>query len=525
MSVAAMTSPPKQLFGPLDPIVETRPDGVIVVRTAQPLPQYPDSWIDRLEYWATVAPHRIFLAERVADGAWRELTYRDAYEKALRIGSALLARGLSAETPFLILSGNNIEHALLSLAGMMVGAPSCPISTAYSLISQDLGKLKYALDLMTPRLVFASDARAYARALELARSRGIEIAAADATAAEFAATPYSALAETPISAQARAARAAITPDGIAKFLLTSGSTGHPKAVINTHRMLSSNQVMYAEALPFVKEEPPEIVDWAPWAHTFGSNSSLGLILHNGGSFYIDEGKPTPQGIGATVANLREIAPTIYFNVPKGFEALLPHLQADVELRRRFFSRLNMLFYAGAGLSRPTWDGYRELAIAELGHPIPFTTSLGSTETAPSALINVRPDADRPGIVGVPHRGVELKPANGRRDCAAPTSCRAIGADPTSPPPLSTKRGSTRSATRCASPSREISLPGSNSTAASARISSSRREPGSASARCGWISLPNSTRGSGMSRSPAMIATTWACWSSPTRPKPGAWRRI
>ena len=290
----------------------------------------------------------------------------------------------------------------------MVGAPACPISTAYSLDLAGPRKLKYALDLMTPRLVFASDARAYRRALTLVRERGIEIAADDATAGELGATAFSALMETPISAEARAARAAITPDGIAKFLLTSGSTGHPKAVVNTHRMLSSNQVMYAEALPFAKEEPPVVVDWAPWAHTFGSNSTVGLIIHNGGSLYIDEGKPTPQGIRATVANLREIAPTIYFNVPKGFEALLPYLQADAELRQRFFSRLNMLFYAGAGLSRPTWDGYRELAIAELGRPIPFTTSLGSTETAPSAIINVRPDADRPGIVGVPHRGVELK---------------------------------------------------------------------------------------------------------------------
>jgi feruloyl-CoA synthase len=397
----------KPLFGPLDPVVETRPDGAMIVRAAQPLPPYPTSWIDRLEHWARVDPERVFLAERAPDRSWRELTFGAAYETALRIGSALLARGASEEAPALILSGNNFEHALMSLGGMAVGAPTCPISTAYSLISTDLGKLKHAIELMTPSLVFASDARAYARALGLARARGIEIAAGDATASEFGATPFSSLASTPISDAARAARAAIAPDGIAKFLLTSGSTGHPKAVINTHRMLASSHVMLAEALPFFKVEPPVLVDWVPWAHTFGSNSSIGLIIHNGGTLYVDEGKPTPSGIAETVANLREIAPTIYFNVPKGFEELLPHLRDDSELRRNFFSRVNLLFYAGAGLSHHIADAYRELSIAEIGRAIPFTTSLGSTETAPGAVINVRP-TERTGIVGVPHRGVELK---------------------------------------------------------------------------------------------------------------------
>jgi feruloyl-CoA synthase len=404
MHAAALDKP---LFGPLDPIVETRPDGVMVVRAAQELPPYPTSWIDQLEHWATVDPERTFLAERAPDRSWRKLTYHAAHDTAMRIGSALLARGLSPETPFLILSGNNFEHALLTLAGMMVGAPACPISTAYSLVSTDLGKLKHAIDLMTPALVYASDAAAYRRALALAKMRGVEIAAGDATAAEMGATPFSALTNTPISDAARAARAAIQPDGVAKFLLTSGSTGQPKAVINTHRMLSSSHVMLTEALPFFKVEPPVLVDWVPWAHTFGGNSSVGLTIHNGGALYIDEGKPTLDGIAETVANLSEIAPTIYFNVPKGFEELLPHLRADAALRKTFFSRLNMFFYAGAGLSQHLADAYRELSLAELDRVVPFTTSLGATETAPGAIINVRP-TDRPGNVGVPHRGVELK---------------------------------------------------------------------------------------------------------------------
>jgi feruloyl-CoA synthase len=396
-----------RLFGALDPVVETRPDGVIVVRSAKPLPRYSASLVDRLEHWARVAPDRVFLAERAADGRWRTLTFGAAYEKILHIGAALLARGLSEERPVLILSGNSIDHALLSLAGMAVGAPTCPMSTAYSLISKDLGKLAYALDLLTPGLVFAADGRAYGRALGKAKERGIEIVVGDASAEALGAAPFSSLVERPISSAALSARAEVGPDSIAKFLLTSGSTGFPKAVTNTQRMLCSNQAMLAEALAFLKDEPPVLVDWLPWAHTFGSNHNFGIALYNGGALYIDEGKPVPSGIGATVANLREIAPTIYFNVPKGFEALLPHLQGDEALRRHFFSRLKLTFYAGAGISKPVWDAYRDLAIATVGHPVAMTTSLGSTETSPGALINVR-EADRPGIVGVPHRGVELK---------------------------------------------------------------------------------------------------------------------
>ncbi len=387
------------LFGPLTPLVDARPDGVIYMRAAEPLPPYPDTWIDRLEHWAEVARDRPFIAERAPDGGWRTLTYGQALDQTMRLGSWLLAHGASPERPLLILSGNSIEHGLLSLAGMAVGAPTCPVSTAYSLVSQDLGKLKAIIELMTPSLVFAGDADAYRRALALAKSRDIEVIAGAASFAELAATP--------VSAAARAARAALTPDSIGKFLLTSGSTGHPKAVINTQRMLCSSHEMLREALPFLKHEPPVLVEWLPWAHTFGSNSSFGLILYNGGTFFIDEGRPTPAGIATTVQNLNEIAPTIFFNVPKGFEELLPYLQADAGLRKTFFSRTKMFFYAGAGLSQPIFDAYRELSTRELGHPLPWTTSLGSTETGPGAVVNVQ-GLSRPGLVGVPHRGVELK---------------------------------------------------------------------------------------------------------------------
>jgi feruloyl-CoA synthase len=398
---------PLRLFGKLDPVVESRPDGVIVVRSAKPLPHYSASLVDRLEHWAKVTPNRVFLAERDRTGGWRELTYGAAFEQILHIGAALLARDLSEEEPVLILSGNGIDHALMSLAGMAVGVPTCPMSTAYSTVSQDLGKLTYALDLLTPRLVFASDGRTFGRALKKVQERGIEIVVSDDTAAELGATTFQSLLDRPISSAVVTARTQVGPDTIAKFLLTSGSTGYPKAVTNTQRMICANQAQLAEAMAFLKDEPPVLVDWLPWAHTFGSNHNFGIALYNGGTLYIDEGKPIPAGIGATVANLREIAPTIYFNVPKGFEALLPHLQADEALRKQFFSRLKLMFYAGAGLSKPIWDAYRELAIETVGHPIAFTTSLGSTETAPGALIGVR-EVDRPGIVGVPHKGVELK---------------------------------------------------------------------------------------------------------------------
>lgn len=394
-------------LGALEPVLERGANGTILVRSAQALGRYHARLSEPLEYWAKAAPDRVFLGQRDAEGRWRTLTYAEVLAQVKRIGAALLRRGLSAERPIAIVSGNDIEHALLALAAMYVGIPYAPISPAYSLMSSDFGKLRMIVDLLTPGLVFASDGGPFARALYETVPDSIELVVTRNPLGDRPVTMFADLIGAEDAAGVAAAHAAVTPDTIAKFLFTSGSTGTPKAVINTHRMMCANQAMLAWTLGFVADEPPVLVDWLPWSHTFGSNHNFNMVLVNGGSFYIDEGNPTPPGAPKTARNLREIAPTIYFNVPKGYEALLPHFRTDDALCRNFFSRLKVLFYAGAGLSQPTWDELTRLAIATTGERIIFLSSLGSTETAPAALA-CSWDFDRPGNIGLPMPGVELK---------------------------------------------------------------------------------------------------------------------
>ncbi len=392
-------------LGRLDPLVEDRADGTRLVTVRQQLAPYPRALPDRLVHWAAAAPDRTFLAERTSDGAWRRLTYAEALRQVRSLAAGLLRHDLSAERPVAILSGNSIDHALVALAAMMVGVPYAPISPPYSLVARDFGKLSYCLDLLTPGLVFVAEAGPFRAALAaVSRQDRVVVAAHDAEAA--GALPLAALAGDAADAAVDAAHAAIGPDTIAKFLLTSGSTGEPKAVINTQRMLMANQIMLEQCFPFLAETPPVFVDWLPWNHTFGSNN-FGMVLTHGGTLYLDEGKPVAAGILPTVRNLREIAPTAYFNVPKGYEALLPHLQADAAFARHFFSRLEMLFYAGAGLAQPVWDGYRALAREAVGRDVPFVTGLGATETAPSAIMNLR-TTGQAGAIGLPMVGVTLK---------------------------------------------------------------------------------------------------------------------
>jgi len=386
------------LLGTADVQIDRRADGAILLRSPHPLSAYPPKLTQRLVHWAGEAPERTFVAQRDAAGGWRRLSYGDAHRRVRAIAQALLERGLSAERPLAILSDNDIEHALLALACMRVGIAYVPVSSAYSLVSTDHAKLKYVLGLLTPGLVYATDGERFAKAIAAAVPAGTEVL----TGSEFASFE-----KTEASKRVDHAHAAVGPDTIAKFLLTSGSTGQPKAVINTQRMLCSNQQMLTQALPSLRVEPPVLVDWLPWNHTAGSNHNFGLVLNHGGTLYIDEGKPVPGLIEKTVRNLREVAPTIYFNVPRGYEALLPFLREDAQLRERFFSRLGLLQYAAAMLPQPIWQAYEELAVQTCGERILWITGYGATETAPAAMFTSR-GAARAGTVGLPVDGVEMK---------------------------------------------------------------------------------------------------------------------
>jgi feruloyl-CoA synthase len=382
-------------------------DGSILVQPDEALRPYPTVLTDRLNQWATRFPDRTCIAKRDAGGEWKRLTYAQVFDFVRRIGQSLLNRQLSADRPVAILSENDLEHFLLTLAGMHVGIPIAPISPSYSLLSKDFNRVRHALNLVTPGLVFASDGTRYRNAIEATAADDTELVVTSSPPPGRKSTFFSeVLAATP-GPDVEAAHARIHPDHVAKILFTSGSTGVPRGVINTHRMICSNLQMIAQIFSFLEDEPPVLVDWLPWHHTFGGNHNIGIALYNGGTYYIDDGKPGPRFIEETIRNLREISTTVVFNVPKGYEGLLPYLQADRALRETFFRRLKLLFYAAAGMSQAIWDAYRKLAVETCGDRIMMVTGLGATETAPMA-IQATWETDRAGAIGIPIPGVEVK---------------------------------------------------------------------------------------------------------------------
>ena len=394
-------------LGPADVIVERRGDGAILMRSPHPLGPYPRKLTERLTHWAKAAPDRVFLAQRDAAGGWRRLNYADTLAAVRSIAAALLQRDLSPDRPIAILSGNDIEHALLGLAAMHVGIPYAPISVPYSLLSQDFGKLKAIIEVLSPGLVFSANGAAFARAIAAAVPPDAEVVVTTSPPSDRPTTPFAELSKATPTAAVEAAHADVGPETIAKILFTSGSTGQPKGVINTQLMLCANQAMARAGFAFAADEPPVLVDWLPWNHTFGGNHNFNFALDNGGSLYIDEGKPLPGAIAATARNLSDIATTIYFNVPKGYEMLLPFFADDRDLREKFFSRLKVMFYAGASLSQHVADALERLAIETTGERIIMLSSLGATESAPTALA-CSWESERIGNIGLPLPGVEAK---------------------------------------------------------------------------------------------------------------------
>ena len=402
---------PKPPFAPLDfasPVVEVEvlADGSQVLRSPQALDDYPPKLGLLLEQWAAAAPDRTFLAERDGDG-WREVSYGAALKAVRSLAQALLDRGLGPERPLVLLSDNGVDNGLLQLAAMHAGIPAVPVSPAYSLMSRDHTKLKYIFELVTPGLVFAADGERFATALDAVGLDDCRLVVSSNPPAERPSIPLAELLATVPGAAVDAAYTAVGPDTVAKILFTSGSTGMPKGVINTQRMLCSNQQAIAQVWLFLAAHPPAVLDWLPWSHTFGGNHNFNLVLRHGGTLYVDGGKPMPGLIEQTVANLTMIAPTLYFNVPRGFDVLLPFLEQDAALRDHFFSRLDLIFYAGAALPQSLWERLEALSIAARGVRVPMVSAWGSTETAPM-ITTVHFPLEHAGVIGLPAPGCAVK---------------------------------------------------------------------------------------------------------------------
>ncbi|MDZ7934658.1 MAG: feruloyl-CoA synthase [Emticicia sp.] len=394
------------LFGPTKTSKIQLENGVVHFRNEQVLADFPIKITDRLVYWAATKPDHIFMGRRNSvTKEWQKLSYAETLEKAKNIAQYLLNLDFTTDETVVILSENSLEHALLVLASVHIGITYTPISPPYSLVSDDFGKLKHCLELMTPKVIFAQSGKVYQKALELSKTLfpdAIIITADGEMGINFNETS-----QTIPTDEVEIAAQKVNAETVAKVLFTSGSTGLPKGVINTHEMWCANLQQITQCLPFMEQQPPVFMDWLPWNHTFGGNHNFGLALYNGGTILIDDGKPTSRGMEETVQNLREISPTAYFNVPKGFEMLIPYLEKEPALRESFFRNLNIIFYAGASLAQPVWNRLEELAVETIGVKIPIITGLGCTESGPSAMFANWGGAFS-GLLGVPVAGMDVK---------------------------------------------------------------------------------------------------------------------
>ena len=392
-------------FKPHDVSSEQRSDETLLLRSNAEMGDVVDTSADWLHRWSVEAPERIFLAERSGAG-WREETYQSTLQKVRAITASLLARGMGPDTPILIMSGNGVDHGVLTLAAHYVGVPTAPIAEQYALIPAARERLEHAISLVKPSMAYVVDADKFAHAITIDALAGVEIVASD-VGSQSGVTGMDTLLQGDSGVDIDAARGQVTPDSVVKILMTSGSTSAPKGVMTTQRMMCVNQTQIADSLPFLTERPPSVVDWLPWNHVFGGSHNFNMMLANGGSFYIDDGKPLKGLFDRTVENLKMVTGSLVFNVPVGFGMLLQALKSDQDLRQRFFQDLDMIFYAGASLPQDIWQGLEHMALDVKGEVPLMTSSWGLTETAPATMIQQEP-TDRSGVIGVPMSGVTLK---------------------------------------------------------------------------------------------------------------------
>jgi feruloyl-CoA synthase len=388
--------------------VERRDDGTVVLKSRIPLQVYEKHIPASLAKWAKQAPERIWLAQRGGPNReWRKVSYGEAKRTVDALTQGLINLGLDGR-PVAILSGNSIEHALMTQAAMQARLPAAPVSPAYSLMSHDHVKLKYLFDLIKPSVVMVQDGPTFEKALRAIDLAGVTVVHVVRPCEGIKSVSFAELAATPVTNDVEASIAKIIPDTVGKLLFTSGSTGMPKAVINTHAMMCANAAMMMQVRPRDPQGPiSTMLDWMPWNHTMGGNAAFHPILVDGGTLYIDDGRPMPGQFEETLRNLREISPTYYANVPAGYAALAAAMEKDDALCRSFFKNLSIMAYGGARLPDDLYERMQALAVKTTGERIVFYTGWGSTETAPTST-GTYWDTERVGLIGLPFPGVELK---------------------------------------------------------------------------------------------------------------------